>query len=266
MQIYAYAKVNIFLKVTALRGSYHEIVSRFVLSKNLYDVISFEKKQKPSKQFELIGDFGCEIEQNSIYKAYLGLYEFTKSKKVEEFFRNHKIVVKKKIPEFAGLGGGSSNAGAFLNLTNDILKLSLSKSSLTQIGSKIGADIPFFIYGFTSANVSGIGEIVQSFDEEELDFDIITSPVKCSTKEVYEKFRENLKHSSFDILSHNKKETEFLKTKKSKEILKSFKAENLNDLLMPALSLYPALEKYKKEGWFFSGSGSSFFRITRDKG
>ena len=40
----SYAKVNIFLKIAGKRENYHEIVSRFVLVDNLYDVVRFEKE------------------------------------------------------------------------------------------------------------------------------------------------------------------------------------------------------------------------------
>ena len=34
----------------------------------------------------------------------------------------------------------------------------------------------------------------------------------------------------------------------------------LNDLFPPAMMVCPKLESYNKDGWFFSGSGSTFFR------
>ena len=42
----------------------------------------------------------------------------------------------------------------------------LSKDELCEIAVKIGADVPFFVYEYDSANVTGIGEIVEKFDEE----------------------------------------------------------------------------------------------------
>ena len=45
MKLYkAYAKVNIFLKVTGLRDTYHEIISRFMRVDLLYDELSFVPK------------------------------------------------------------------------------------------------------------------------------------------------------------------------------------------------------------------------------
>ncbi|MGB3751241.1 MAG: 4-(cytidine 5'-diphospho)-2-C-methyl-D-erythritol kinase, partial [Arcobacteraceae bacterium] len=99
----SYAKVNIFLKVVGKRGDYHELASRFVRVKNLFDIMSFEKGS--FEEFTLEGDFGCQTKQNTIYKAYVALSKL--SDEVKNYFRTHKVVVNKKIPEFAGLGGGS---------------------------------------------------------------------------------------------------------------------------------------------------------------
>ncbi len=52
---------------------------------------------------------------------------------------------------------------------------------------------------------------------------------------------------------------------KSIEILKEFDIKKANDLYESALSLYPQLSDYAKKDWYFSGSGSSFFRINDGK-
>ncbi len=66
VSIKSYAKVNIFLKISQKRENYHEIVSRFVRVKNLYDTISFIPNNE-TNEFNLIGDFGCKLEDNTIY-------------------------------------------------------------------------------------------------------------------------------------------------------------------------------------------------------
>jgi 4-diphosphocytidyl-2-C-methyl-D-erythritol kinase len=48
---------------------------------------------------------------------------------------------------------------------------------------------------------------------------------------------------------------------KSEALLKAYGKEALNDLYLACLKAYPVLASYAKEGWFFSGSGSSFFRM-----
>lgn len=245
----SYAKVNIFLKIVGLRDNYHLLASRFMLVKNLFDEISFIKKDVES--FTLEGDFSCSLEKNTVYKAYKELEKYSE---VKDFFQKNIVIIDKKIPEFAGLGGGSSNCATFLNMVNLVCNLNLSKDELAKIGAKIGADVPFFVYEYDSANVSGIGEIVEEFKEELLDIEIITPKIACDTGKIYKTFREDF-YKEFD-----KEETKKLFATNSKTILDRFKIEEANDLYLPALSLNPNLKEFAKDNWFFSGSGSSFFR------
>lgn len=248
----SYAKVNIFLKIVGLRGDYHELNSRFVRVKNLYDEVSFIKSNE--KELKIIGNFSCPIEKNTVYKAYKLLEKY---KKVEEFFKNYYVKIDKKIPEFAGLGGGSSNAATFINMVNRYCELNLNKDELAQIGKSVGADVPFFIYEYDSANVKGIGEIVEKFDEETLDIDVITPNIKCNTGEIFKLFRKDY--------FEEKSEYKELFSLKSDKILESLNIFEANDLYKVALKLEPKLEEFNKNSWFFSGSGSSFFRINSGK-
>jgi len=258
----AFAKVNVFLKITGMRGNYHEIISRFMKVDDLYDGLSFvSKKDVESKvnEFKIIGEFSCETKQNTIYKAYVALQEATKSTALENLMHTHAIEVEKKIPAFAGLGGGSSDAATYLKMCNEVLHLGLSYNELAAIGLKVGADVPFFIYDYASANVSGIGEVVEPFDEQSLQFEIFTPDVQISTPMVYTSYREHF-YNPVDGF-----EADGLKKRDSKEILETMDATEANDLFLPALKEYPELEKYYKFGYFFSGSGSSFFRVKEEK-
>jgi len=247
----AYAKVNVFLKILGTRGNYHELSSRFVQVNSLYDTLTFSHKEKENAHFALEGDFGCPLEKNTIYKAYLLLKK--EVPKIENFFKTHKLTVDKKIPEFAGLGGGSSDAATFLRLTNQTLSLGLSPEALASIGAKIGADVPFFVYNYTTANVSGIGEIVKPFEEEALNIQTFTPKIACDTAKVYTAFREGF------LKDINIKKAKTLEDIPSQTLLQNEDAIFLNDLFAPALSLYPKLRDYHDNN-FFSGSGSTFFR------
>ena len=258
MNYKAYAKVNIFLKITGIRGNYHEIISRFMKIPSLYDELSFVAKT--DVKFEIIGNFNCTTEQNTIYKAYLALYEATKSEALVELLKNNAVHVNKKIPSFAGLGGGSSDAATFLKMCNEVLNLGLDKNELAIIGAKVGADVPFFVYDYESANVSGIGEIVEKFDEEPLELEIYTPQIEISTPKVYQIYRAHF-FAPIDAT-----EAEKFKNMRSSEILKNFKIDEANDLFKPALYNYPILNDYYKEGYFFSGSGSSFFYMKDNNG
>ncbi len=254
MKIYkAYAKVNIFLKITGKRDNFHEIISRFMRVNSLYDELSFTKKNTDG--FEIIGDFSCSTEQNTIYKAYEALKNSIESESLENLMQTYAIKVNKKIPAFAGLGGGSSDAATYLHMCNEVLHLGLSHNELASIGSKVGADVAFFIYGFDSANVSGIGEIVEEYKEEILDFEIFTPKVEISTPKVYTSYREHF-YSPIDA-----KEIQSLKEISSLYVLNNIKADEANDLFKPALQEYKELKNHYKHGYFFSGSGSSFFKL-----
>lgn len=247
----AYAKVNIFLKITGIRGDYHTLSSRFMQVNSLFDTLWFEKKSTP--EFEILGDFDCPVHSNTIYKAYKYLQSTTHSEKLSLFFKNHAVCVNKKIPSFAGLGGGSSDAATFLKMCNEELELGLSTIELADIGANVGADVPFFVYGYASANVRGIGEMVEPFDEPLIDFEVITPNIRISTPAVYRYYREHL------YAPISTEEATRLESTSSREILDSISPLEANDLYRSALGCYSELEE--KEGWFFSGSGSSFFRI-----
>jgi 4-diphosphocytidyl-2-C-methyl-D-erythritol kinase len=53
--------------------------------------------------------------------------------------------IEKRIPVAAGLGGGSSDAGAALRLANDLLEEPLAKEELETVAALLGADVPFFL-------------------------------------------------------------------------------------------------------------------------
>ncbi|WP_419771472.1 MAG: 4-(cytidine 5'-diphospho)-2-C-methyl-D-erythritol kinase [Candidatus Marinarcus sp.] len=250
----AYAKVNIFLKIAAKRENYHEIVSRFVRVNHLYDTVSIIP-QNDKNEFNLIGEFGCETEQNTIYKAFVELRKYCP--KIDAFFRVYSVKVEKHIPEFAGLGGGSSNAAAFLLLANELFDLYYSKEKLAKIGLKIGADVPFFIYEYSSANVTGIGEVVEAFEEDDLEIETFTPNIKCDTGKIFKTFREDF----YRQISEN--EAKRLLSMKSVDILKTLSIEEANDLYTSALQNEPALKAFEKKDWYFSGSGSSFFKVKQ---
>lgn len=252
--IKAYAKVNIFLKIMGHKDGYHTLLSRFMRVENLYDTITFEPCECDTFTIE-----GCEdipLESNTIYKAYKVLNEYTGDLDILEFFYRHKVVVTKRIPSQAGLGGGSSDAAAFMRLVKEVCRLMLNTEELAKLGSMIGADLPFFIYDYPSANVSGFGEIVESFKEEPLILELHTPDTGCNTAIVYKTFKEHLL-DNITLCS-------FMGWEKldSRTLLETIADPNiLNDLYSAALIAYPELEKVVKKGWFFSGSGSTFFKI-----
>lgn len=253
MQIKAYAKVNIFLKIVGHKDGYHQLVSRMMKVENLYDTISFVPCKCDNFTIEGVD---IPLEENIIYKAYKSLNEYTGDLDILEFFYNHKVVIDKKIPTQAGLGGGSSNAGAFIRLVKEVCNLVTPIEELAQIGSKLGADIPFFIYNYPSANISGFGEVVTPFNEELLNIKTYTPKIGCNTALVYKTFKENF------LEKIEKKNYNIWLNTPSKELLENHSIDELNDLFKASKKAYPNLKE--KKGYYFSGSGSSFFTYSKE--
>ena len=255
--IKAHAKVNIFLKITGHKDGYHTLLSRFVRVEDLYDIITFEPCECDSFTIE-----GCDdvpTKSNTIYKAYSALLKHSNSEVLSNFFTKHKVVVTKKIPSQAGLGGGSSDAAAFMRLVNKVCDLQIDTEALAKIGSTIGADLPFFIYNYPSANVSGFGERVEAFEEEPLEFELYTPNIGCDTTMVYKTFNKYLLQyiSLASFFGWERLDSRTLLNLVPDPIA-------LNDLYPAALVAYPKLEELDRDGWFFSGSGSTFFRLKNN--
>ncbi|KEA45737.1 4-diphosphocytidyl-2C-methyl-D-erythritol kinase [Campylobacter mucosalis] len=243
----SFAKLNIFLKIIGTRGDYHEIVSRFVLFKEFFDEIEFKR----AENFAI--DSNQNIENNIILKAKSELEKAGFKPELDEFFKSHKIVLKKNIPMGAGLGGGSSNAATFLLMINEELNLKLSREELCKIGAKVGSDVPFFLSGFESANVSGVGEKIVEFSDTIPNIDVFTPDIFCSTPLVYKEFRANFMQN-IDLNLTDK-----IKSIPSTELLQSYKNSQLNDLYAPCFKIYKDMQKYSDK--FLSGSGSSVFCV-----
>ena len=253
--IKAHAKVNIFLKITGHKEGYHTLLSRFIRVEDLFDTIEFIPCACES--FTIEGCEGVSLESNTIYKAYKALNDHTGDLDILNFFYKHKVVVTKRIPSQAGLGGGSSDAAAFMRLVKEACNLMLSTEELATIGSTIGADLPFFIYNYPSANVSGFGEVVEPFEEEALSLELFTPNIGCDTTVVYKTFKEHLLNdiTLCSFIGWDRLDSKTLLEMIADPII-------LNDLYAAARMAYPGLKDVAKEGWYFSGSGSTFFRLS----
>ena len=69
-----------------------------------------------------------------------------------------EIMLHKRIPAAAGLGGGSSNAAATLRALNHLHGAPLPPHALLRLGAELGSDVPFFLSGSPYALAWGRGE------------------------------------------------------------------------------------------------------------
>ena len=176
------AKLNLNLSVLGKRiDGMHEIKTQFQLI-NLFDGLLIKKTS--SKSISVKTNLGSSIEdKNNIVFSAIKLLSDHVGKDI-----HCEVEIIKNIPLGGGLGGGSSNAAAALIGTNFLFKLGLSAQELMQLGEKLGADVPFFIFG-KNAFASGIGEILlednRNIDDKYL---LLFPQIHSSTKELFSKW------------------------------------------------------------------------------
>ncbi len=94
------------------------------------------------------------------------------------------IELEKTLPVGGGMGGGSSDAATVLLALNRLWRLGLARARLQEIGAKLGADVPFFIYG-RNALGEGIGERLSALELPPAWYLVIAPQVTVSTKEIF---------------------------------------------------------------------------------
>ena len=152
--VFAPAKVNLCLHVLGRRSDgYHEL-AMLMQRIALFDRLDVELVAGNAVTVTCPGLVLATGEQNIVEKAARLLLAHVDIK------QGVSIVVEKNIPAAAGLGGGSSDAAAVLQTLDRLLGLKLPRAELMGLGTRLGADVPFFLYGQT-AWATGIGECLQ---------------------------------------------------------------------------------------------------------
>ena len=173
------AKINLFLRVTGVRDDgFHELQSVFQLI-DLYDDIYI--KIRSDTQINFINESNKIIQQDDIGLKAAKL--ILKDKKL-----GVDIYLKKNIPIGAGLGGGSSDAATILMAINALAHLNYTKMELMEIGLRLGADVPFFIFG-ENAWVEGIGESLSKIDIPESVYYLCYPSFPISTESIFKSFK-----------------------------------------------------------------------------
>jgi 4-diphosphocytidyl-2-C-methyl-D-erythritol kinase len=179
------AKINLFLHITGRRNDgYHTLQSIFLFL-DFYDKIQLTITQ--NGQISRINTLdNVPSEQDLCVRAAKALQQATGSKLGVE------ITLDKHIPMGGGLGGGSSDAATILLALNQLWQLNLDRAQLMEIGLKLGADVPVFIFGQT-AWAEGVGERLAAINLpkifEEQYFVVITPQIHVSTAHIFSNSR-----------------------------------------------------------------------------
>jgi len=94
------------------------------------------------------------------------------------------IAVEKHIPLGAGLGGGSSDAATTLVALNRLWGLALTRDRLAELGLRLGADVPVFVFGH-AAWAEGVGERLTPLDPPEPWYLVLVPPCHVATGDIF---------------------------------------------------------------------------------
>jgi 4-diphosphocytidyl-2-C-methyl-D-erythritol kinase len=141
LQLPSFAKINWQLRILGKRpDGYHEI-STVLQTISLHDQLTFEVTSDPKIVISCNDADVPTDNQNLIVRAANAL----KSRfRIEGGAR---VTLEKSIPMRAGLGGGSSNAAIALVALNYLWDIKASPTDLLDMAPKLGADVPFFLWG-----------------------------------------------------------------------------------------------------------------------
>lgn len=182
----ARAKINLFLQVGERRDDgYHEIKS-VMQALELSDELYFRRTDADSGKIQIrCNDVSVPAGDDNIV-----------SKAIEAFEKHTgvmgssgiDVLINKRIPLGAGLGGGSADAAAALLAMNHIFELEMPMDTLMSIGARVGSDVPFCFKGGT-ALATGRGEEIRQLDPLP-PFQVVLAAMsqEISTAEVYRRF------------------------------------------------------------------------------
>lgn len=171
------AKLNLFLHVVGRRpDGYHllQTVFRFV---DYGDSLSFTiREDGVIRRMNPLP--GLDPEQDLTVRAARLLQQETGCRLGAD------IVLEKRLPMGGGLGGGSSDAATTLLALNRLWNLNLSRQILQELGLRLGADVPVFVFG-ESAFAEGVGEKLQPVALPPAWYVVLVPPVAVSTVEIF---------------------------------------------------------------------------------
>ena len=234
------AKLNLFLKIINKRkDGYHNLQSIFQLidlQDEIFIKIRYEDTQINIDNSSLLikpeNDIAFKAAQLMLLDRQLGA----------------DIIINKRIPIGAGLGGGSSNAATVIMAINKLAKFNFSNSQLIKSSLKLGADIPFFIHG-KNAWAEGVGELLYDIKISNYIYIIMMPNLSINTKTIFSGFK--LTNTSIPLKiasSYNTVDHDFIENDLEETVIKKYvKMANL----LKWLSCFGNAK--------MSGTGSSIF-------
>ena len=193
------AKLNLFLHVIGRRPDGKHLLQSVFILLSLHDTIDLTLLDED--RIERTGDVIGDPERDLCVRA---------ARLIKDTYgirSGVRIRVTKRIPAGAGMGGGSSDAATTLIGLTRLFNLDISREDLMALGEKLGADVPFFIWG-RPGFVEGIGEKIRPVEVPPAQYAVIWPGTGISTAEIFAapscaRNSESMKIAVFSDAVHN---------------------------------------------------------------
>jgi len=250
------AKINLALAVIGKRDDgYHDLRSVFATI-DLADRV----RVAPSRRLEvrIAPDVGAPRGEDLASRAVRAMAAAT-AHDAAAF-----VQIRKRVPVAAGLGGGSSDAGAVIRALATIWRR--TEVDLLAVAASVGSDVPFFVRGARVALVSGRGERVEPLpDPRPMHVVIVRSRARLSTADVFAALRSE---DPAAIASVEAVRDAFARRSVTAQLLREHAK---NDLLAAAERLCPEIADARSRAaqrgiqLALSGSGPTLFAVAEDR-
>ena len=261
--IFAPAKINLVLRILDRRpDGYHNLWSLMQTVK-LEDVLSVSLNRSRSTITLRCDDPSLKTDSsNLVYRAATAVIEESRQPVGVD------IVLAKRIPMGAGLGGGSSDAAATIMGLNRLLNLEWSLEKMAQVGQVLGSDVPFFLYS-PAAIVEGRGEKVTPVQIEGTRWIVLVNPgFPVETKWAYQQLAAGRVGAVPVAVSASHVGLGTERPLTWEEVVKRVE----NDFETPVFKVHPALHHIQQqllangaEAALLSGSGATVFGVFGNK-
>ncbi len=262
IRIESFAKINWILKVLGRRpDSFHE-VSTILQTVDLADRISIESMAADGIELKTTGFEVAQGENNLAHRAASLLKtEFSVG-------TGARILVEKRIPVGAGLGGGSSNAAMVLLGLNRLWDCGADADRLLKLGRKLGSDVPFFLTGGTAWG-QGRGDRIRSLPDPPREELILCYPgFRVATVDAYQMLECAPLNTSSRRLTKTGTDTKIQRFRDYAEEGRRVHVLIENDFDTPLLKRFPRLAETRRvleragcEGVSLCGSGSTVLGV-----
>jgi len=249
------AKINARLKVIGKRpDGYHDLVSVMV-PVTLADRLEMEVRSEGGIDLRCTG---LPVPEGGDNIAFRAAERFFAETGIREGVR---LLLHKRIPTAAGLGGGSSDAAAVLLGLDTMWPGRLSGTMMQRMAVGLGADVPFFLSA-VPALAGGIGEVLEPLANwPRMWYVLIKPPIEVSTAWVYDRLKIELTKRENDCIF---------------QVLRGggFSVPHIleNDLERVTEGSFPVIGRIKKallasgaEGALMTGSGPTVFGVFQEQ-